>query len=194
MKQTLITTYNTIYAKHTDSFGCFVLMTLLVFLLSPLPTQAKPECQQLRSLTACISKSSNPPVHVKGTQTPRGNASWLVMLSQSVGWSHALISFLFHRITNGGGPHASFNEWLLFFPASGYRNNNDGSLNNVGNNGYYWSAVPNNTNNGCNLNFNSGNVNPLNNNNRTYGFAARPVSAFTAYRRGRDVDELNGNK
>lgn len=54
MKQTLITTYNTIYAKHTDSFGCFVLMTLLVFLLSPLLTQAKPECQRLRSLTACI--------------------------------------------------------------------------------------------------------------------------------------------
>ena len=80
MKQTLITTYNTIYAKHTDSFGCFVLMTLLVFLLSPLLTQAKPECQRLRSLTACISKSSNPPVHVKGTQTPRGNASWLVIV------------------------------------------------------------------------------------------------------------------
>ena len=80
------------------------------------------------------------------------------------------------------------------FPASGYRDNGGGSLGSVGGNGYFWSAVPNNTNNGCNLNFNSGNVNPLNNNNRTYGFAARPVSAFTAYRRGRDVDELNGNK
>ena len=78
---------------------------------------------------------------------------------------------------------APFNREVTLFPASGYRNNNDGSLNNVGNNGYYWSAVPNNTNNGCNLNFNSGNVNPQNNNNRSYGFSVRPVSEFTARRR-----------
>ncbi|MDY3103409.1 MAG: hypothetical protein SOW45_01655 [Prevotella sp.] len=73
-----------------------------------------------------------------------------------------------------------FNREVTLFPASGYRNNNDGSLNNVGNNGYYWSAVPNNTNNGCNLNFNQWNVNPQNNNNRSYGFSVRPVSEFTA--------------
>ena len=53
-----------------------------------------------------------------------------------------------------------------------------GSLSNDGTNGYYWSASPNNTNNGYNLNFNSGNVNPQNNNNRAYGFSVRPVSAF----------------
>ena len=62
------------------------------------------------------------------------------------------------------------------FPASGCRNLNDGSLLYVGLNGYYWSAVPSNTSSGCLLYFNSGNVNPLNNNIRTYGFAARPVS------------------
>lgn len=38
-------------------------------------------------------------------------------------------------------------------PASGYRNNNDGSLNNVRGNGNYWSASPNN-NNAYNLNQN----------------------------------------
>lgn len=81
------------------------------------------------------------------------------------------------------GLRAPFNREVTLFPASGYRNNNDGSLNNVGNNGNYWSAVPNNTNNGCNLNFNQWNVNPQNNNNRSNGFSVRPVSEFTARRR-----------
>ena len=62
------------------------------------------------------------------------------------------------------------------FPASGLRNGNDGSLSSVGNGGYYWSAVPSNTNNGCYLNFNSGNVYPLYDSARLYGFAVRAVS------------------
>ena len=61
------------------------------------------------------------------------------------------------------------------FPASGYRVSGDGSLYNVGF-GYYWSAVPGDTGSGCYLFFFSGNVRPLNNVNRSYGFAARPVS------------------
>lgn len=65
-------------------------------------------------------------------------------------------------------------------PASGYRNNNDGSLNNVGTNGYYWSASPNNASNGYNLNFNSSNVNPSNNNNRANGLPVRCVQVFTS--------------
>ena len=62
------------------------------------------------------------------------------------------------------------------FPASGLRNNNDGSLSNVGNSGYYWSAVPLNSNNACFLDFYLGLVNPLNSSTRTYGFAVRAVS------------------
>ena len=63
------------------------------------------------------------------------------------------------------------------FPASGYRNDNDGSLFNVGLYSSYWSAVPYNTANGCSLFFYySGNVYPLNHDNRSFGFAARPVS------------------
>jgi uncharacterized protein (TIGR02145 family) len=61
-------------------------------------------------------------------------------------------------------------------PAAGYRNNTDGTLNNRGNNGNYWSSTENGTN-ANNLNFNSGSVN-TNNNNRTYGFSVRCVSAF----------------
>ena len=64
----------------------------------------------------------------------------------------------------------------IFFPASGFRYGGDGSLSNVGNNGYYWSAVPNYTNYGCSLSFGWGGVNPQYNNSRSYGFAARPVS------------------
>ena len=62
------------------------------------------------------------------------------------------------------------------FPASGLRNFNDGSLNIVGNFGYFWSAVPGNSYNGCDLSFGSGGVSPLGLNARTYGFAVRAVS------------------
>ena len=62
------------------------------------------------------------------------------------------------------------------FPASGLRNNNDGSLDGVGNSGYSWSAVPSNSGNGCNLSFSSGGVYPLVNSTRSYGFAVRAVS------------------
>ena len=62
------------------------------------------------------------------------------------------------------------------FPASGYRYSYDGSLYNVGNFGYYWSAFPYNTYYGCSLYFSSGNVNPLYYNSRPYGFAVRAVS------------------
>ena len=67
-------------------------------------------------------------------------------------------------------------------PASGYRNNNDGSLNNVGNNGNYWSASPK-SNNAYNLNFNNnGNVNPSNNNNRANGYSVRCLQASVRVR------------
>ena len=62
------------------------------------------------------------------------------------------------------------------FPASGLRNYNDGSLISVGLNGWYWSAVPNITGNGCGLYFHSGNVGPLYYGTRAYGFAVRAVS------------------
>ena len=64
----------------------------------------------------------------------------------------------------------------IFFPASGFRYYSVGSLGSVGYGGCYWSAVPSNTYNGCNLGFNWSNVSPQSNNNRSYGFAARPVS------------------
>jgi len=61
-----------------------------------------------------------------------------------------------------------------WFPASGYRANDSGGLTNMSSNGNYWSFAPNSQTNARNLNFNSGNINPLNNNNRAYGFSVRP--------------------
>jgi len=45
----------------------------------------------------------------------------------------------------------------LFFPASGYRNYSNGSLDNVGSGGYYWSASAKNGSSGHRLYFTSGN-------------------------------------
>ena len=64
----------------------------------------------------------------------------------------------------------------IFFPASGFRSGSGGSLGNVGYGGYYWSAVPSDTYGGCYLDFIWSNVNPQSYVNRSYGFAARPVS------------------
>ena len=61
--------------------------------------------------------------------------------------------------------------------ASGNRNRTSGGLNNVGSNGNWWAFAPNSQTNARNLNFNSGNVNPLNNNNRANGFGVWPVRA-----------------
>lgn len=61
----------------------------------------------------------------------------------------------------------------FFFPCSG--NGNGTSWNNRGSNGNYWASTLNSAANGRNLNFNSGGVNPQNNNNRFNGFAVRPV-------------------
>ena len=71
----------------------------------------------------------------------------------------------------------------MFLPAAG--NFNGTSYNNGGSNGNYWSSTLNSSTNGRNLNFNSGNVNPQNNNNRYNGFsvrAVRAVSALTTHR------------
>jgi len=63
----------------------------------------------------------------------------------------------------------------------GYRNNN-GNYNNMGNNGYFWSATENNSNNAWNrkLNYNNSDVN-RNNNNKRNGFAVRLLRELTQF-------------
>ena len=63
----------------------------------------------------------------------------------------------------------------IFFPISSFRSYSIGLLN-FGYYGYYRSAVPSNSNYGCFLYFNWSDVFPQDSSNRSYGFAARPVS------------------
>lgn len=72
----------------------------------------------------------------------------------------------------------SGNNALTNLGASGYRDNASGGLTNIGSNGNYWTYSSNSQTNARNLNFNSSNVNPLNNNNRANGFSVRPCQAF----------------
>ena len=63
---------------------------------------------------------------------------------------------------------------ISFLPG-GYRNNNNGSYNNMNNNGYFWSATESGDNAWKrNLNYNNTDVN-RNNNNKRYGFSVRCV-------------------
>ena len=64
----------------------------------------------------------------------------------------------------------------VYFPASGYRGGGDGSLGGVGGYGYFWSAVPYDTGDGCYLHFYLWDVGPQNFYDRPYGFPVRPVS------------------
>jgi len=62
---------------------------------------------------------------------------------------------------------------MFLLPLAGNRNNSNGSLNNVGSNGNYWSGSVDGANS-RNLNFNSGNAN-MNSNNRANGFSVRCI-------------------
>ena len=63
----------------------------------------------------------------------------------------------------------------IFFPASGFRNNYDGSLGGLGNFGCYWSAVPYNRDNGNGLYFYFSFVYSQQSIIRSYGLPVRPV-------------------
>lgn len=64
----------------------------------------------------------------------------------------------------------------VYFPASGYRYYDAGSLYGVGYYGVYWSAVPHSASFGCHLFFSAGYVGPQDNLSGSYGFSVRPVS------------------
>lgn len=76
-----------------------------------------------------------------------------------------------------GGNHNSDHKGSLFLPAAGLRSYFSGELANTSSNGYYWSSSPyyGGYSNAGGLNFYSGYVYPLNNNNRANGFSVRCV-------------------
>ena len=64
----------------------------------------------------------------------------------------------------------------IYFPASGFRNAEDDKIKEANSFGDYWSADPQDYNNGCVMGFSYDKVYPLFLNIRTYGFAVRPVA------------------
>ena len=76
-----------------------------------------------------------------------------------------------------GGNHDTDHKGSLFLSAAGLRSYNSGELALTSSYGYYWSSSPyygGNSGAGY-LNFYSGNVFPLNFNNRAFGFSVRYV-------------------
>ncbi len=65
---------------------------------------------------------------------------------------------------------------FMAFVRSGYVNLNNGQARNVGENGYGWSRTAKSSIYGYNLNMNTTDVNPSNNNNRYNGFPLRWVA------------------
>ena len=64
----------------------------------------------------------------------------------------------------------------VYFPASGARSEYDGSLETVGDYGWYWLAVPYGTLYGYRLGFGQWYVRPQEDNYRSFGYSVRPVS------------------
>ena len=65
---------------------------------------------------------------------------------------------------------------FMFISSSGNRNRTNGTLNNQGTNGNYWSSTVSTTN-ARNLNINSSNAN-INSNNRAKGFFVRCLKDY----------------
>jgi len=65
---------------------------------------------------------------------------------------------------------------VTFTALPGGNRNNNGTFNNIGNNGNWWSATENDATNAWNRNLNYNNINVnRNNNNKKYGFSVRCV-------------------
>ena len=101
-------------------------------------------------------------------------AGWRVPDGDSKGvWSKALGSSYENPSYDNTNEGMNFSgkfgsDQTIWYPASGYRDRSDGSLDYVGSYGSYWSASPSN-NNACNLLFNyGGSVYPSNSKFRAY--------------------------
>jgi hypothetical protein len=99
----------------------------------------------------------------------RGQAS---NLNPAIPWPSFWLGIIFALSANGYVSNLAIAQTAL---PGGYRNNN-GTFNNMGNNGNWWSATANNSNNAWNrnLNYNNSDVN-RNNNNKQNGFSVRLV-------------------
>ncbi len=101
-------------------------------------------------------------------------AGWRVPDGRSSGvWSKAGFDDTTYDSTNEGISFSLSSPSTTWYPASGYRRNNDGSLRAVGSDGLYWSASPNRDYAYNLLFYDNGGVNPLYDFNRVYGLSVR---------------------
>ena len=88
-------------------------------------------------------------------------------------WSKSGLGTPLYDGTNGGMSFSISSPSTTWYPASGYRDNFDGGLNNVGFSGSYWSASPiNGYAYGLNY-YNGGYVDPSSRHGRANGFSVR---------------------
>lgn len=139
-------------SRHNDIAGCFSIIDR-----SPVGLMPAGACL-VNSVTHRQCKTN------VNSETESERVLLLVITDQSMG---RLTLYSASYLTSG-----------YINPASGYRNNNDDSLNNVGTNGYYWSASLGNASSGCSLGFGSSGAYPSNN-NRANGSSVRCVQVFT---------------
>ena len=103
--------------------------------------------------------------------TPNGQNGGTMNVEGTGNWQTYQNNFGYNFWTN------SSKTATIYFPASGSRFYTSGVLYVVGYTGFYWSAVPYSTINGCCLGFTFGGVYPQQDNgHRSYGFPVRPVS------------------
>jgi uncharacterized protein (TIGR02145 family) len=106
-----------------------------------------------------------------GWRVPEGGADGVWSTSKGSSSSYNRIYDSTNKGMNFSGDFC--NSSTIWYPASGYRDNDDGALGNVGFNGNYWSVTPN-SNNAYFLSFYKyGDVDPANYYNRAYGLSVR---------------------
>ena len=104
---------------------------------------------------------------ISGQNSHDSNGQYLGPMNTSGAWDHG-----WNFNNKISSPDAT-----VWFPASGYRLCYDGSLQFVGDSGWYWSAIPSFTTGSiCTLFFDQGRVYPQGRDNRSYGIAVRPVA------------------
>ena len=110
-----------------------------------------------------------------GWRVPNGgdNGVWSKTLGSSESFADSSLYNSINECVNFSGKFGA--DAAIGYPASGCRNNSDGSLNNVGCSGHYWSASPDN-NFAHRLYFtNDGRVDPSGRSYRASGFSVRCI-------------------
>ena len=127
-----------------------------------------------RWTTSSSSKSIYDPCP-QGWRVPDGgyNGAWSMALGSSQSFTDASLYNSINEGMNFSGKFGS--DQTIWYPASGYRSDLAGGLDNVGNSGSYWSASHNGYYAYYHYIYYNGYVHPSSYDNRAYGFSVRCV-------------------